>query len=161
MENIDTAKIVLEDLLAGMGIQADVKREVPGAITDQEEEKEHVVLNITGDDAGVLIGRRGQTLDALQFLVRLIASRRTNSQVPVIVDVESYKQRHYEDLRALALNVAEQVKARKLPIKLEPMPAFERRIIHLTLANDESVATESTGEGDMRKVVVLPRIKNK
>ena len=131
------------------------------ASLNEEGESNPVIFNITGDDLGILIGRRGQTLDALQYLVRLITSRQTKSKTPIMIDVENYKQRRYEDLRTLALNVAAQVKARRSSFRLEPMPAFERRIIHLTLANDPDVTTESIGEGEARKVVVLPKVKNK
>jgi spoIIIJ-associated protein len=76
-----------------------------------------------------------------------------------MIDVENYRQRRFDDLKTLALNVASQVKSRKTSIRLEPMSAFERRIIHLTLANDPDVTTESMGEGESRKVVVLPKLK--
>jgi len=127
--------------------------------TPGEEEVQPLVFNVAGDDLGILIGRRGQTIDALQYLVRLISSRQSRSKIPIIVDVENYKQHRYESLRVLALNVAAQVKARRTSFRLEPMPAFERRIIHLTLANDPDVTTESIGEGEARKVVVEPKIK--
>jgi len=79
--------------------------------------------------------------------------------MPIMIDVQDYRQQRYEDLRTLAMNVASQVKTRKTSFRLEPMSAFERRIIHLTLANDPDVITESTGEGETRKVVVLPKVK--
>jgi spoIIIJ-associated protein len=153
---LETARTVLENLLSKMDVQADV---VPGniEISTGKEEISQFVLNIAGEDLSYLIGRRGQTLDALQYLVRLITSRLTNSRAPILVDVENYKQQHYEDLKTLALNVAEQVKSRHSSIRLEPMPPFERRIIHLTLAGDDQVATESVGEGDFRKVIVSPK----
>jgi spoIIIJ-associated protein len=89
----------------------------------------------------------------------LITSRKTQSRTPIVIDVEGYKQRRYEDLQVLAANVANQVKARGSSIRLEPMSAYERRIIHLTLANDTDVKTESTGEGNLRRVVVSPKTK--
>jgi spoIIIJ-associated protein len=158
-EEINAARNVLENLLARMGIQATVNIETAKMATLGEEEVQPLVFNVVGDDLGILIGRRGQTIDALQYLVRLITSRQIGSKIPIIIDVENYKQRRYEDLRVLALNVAAQVKVRRASFRLEPMPAFERRIIHLTLANDPDITTESIGEGEARKVVVLPKVK--
>jgi spoIIIJ-associated protein len=105
----------------------------------------------------VLIGRRGQTLDALQYLVRLIVSKQTGIRAPVIIDIENYKKRRLEDLKTLALNVAKQVKSTKASFKFEPMSPFERRVIHMTLSDDPDVTTESIGEGESRKVMVLLR----
>jgi spoIIIJ-associated protein len=116
-----------------------------------------IALDVTGGDLGILIGRRGQTLVALQYVVRLILAHQAEARVPVVIDVEGYKQRRYEALQALALRVAEQVKTKKRAFALEPMPAYERRIIHLTLAGDPDVTTESTGEGETRKVVITPK----
>ena len=158
-EEVKVAKNILENLLSRMGIQAAVNVETSKMATLGEEEVQPLVFNVVGDDLGILIGRRGQTIDALQYLVRLISSRQSRSKIPIIVDVENYKQHRYESLRVLALNVAAQVKARRTSFRLEPMPAFERRIIHLTLANDPDVTTESIGEGEARKVVVEPKIK--
>lgn len=116
-----------------------------------------VGLNVNGDDLGILIGRRGQTLACLQYLLRLIVANRTGTWLPIIVDVEGYKVRRYEALRALAERIAGQVVARQRPFTLEPMPAYERRIIHLALADYPGVTTESTGMGEGRKVVIMPR----
>jgi spoIIIJ-associated protein len=156
-ESINSIKAILEELLNKIGVKAAVQVDYRSPILDEEAAEKPVILNITGDDLGILIGRRGQTLDALQYLVRLIASRQGKSKTPVMLDVEGYKLRRYEDLRILAMNVAAQVKATKTSFRLEPMPAFERRIVHLTLANDPDIATESTGEGEFRKVVVIPK----
>jgi spoIIIJ-associated protein len=156
---IEVAKDVLNKLLTKMGFHSQIEVTIPEAAFNDEGEANPVIFNVTGDDLGILIGRRGQTLDALQYLVRLIASKETRSKTPILVDIENYKQRRYADLRVLALNIAEQVKASKTSLKLEPMPAFERRIIHLTLANHPNVTTESIGEGEFRKVVVVPKYK--
>ncbi|MFH0846551.1 MAG: R3H domain-containing nucleic acid-binding protein, partial [Chloroflexota bacterium] len=110
-----------------------------------------------GEDLGILIGRRGQTLASLQYIVRLILSHRLGTQVWVNLDVEGYKKRRYESLEKLAQRVAEQVRAQGTSFTLEPMPPDERRIIHLTLAQEPDITTESTGEGDDRKVVIAPR----
>ena len=153
------AKDILENLLAKMGLEAKISVESPKALPADEEEAEPMVFNIIGDDLGILIGRRGQTLDALQYFVRLITSRKTKSKTPIVIDIEGYKERRYEDLRVLAANVANQVKVKGSPVRLEPMSAYERRIIHLTLANDADVKTESTGEGNLRRVVISPKRK--
>jgi spoIIIJ-associated protein len=152
---VEAANEILQNILDKMGFTASIEIQDQLIPAPEEGESNPITLNITGDDLGILIGRRGQTLEALQYLVRLITSRRSKSKSPLIIDVENYKKRRFEDLRTLALNVAEQVKAQKSPLKLEPMSPFERRIIHLTLANDPEVVTESTGEGESRKIVIL------
>jgi spoIIIJ-associated protein len=157
-ESVGVARTVLENLLSRMSVQAVVKVESSQMITD-DDETNPMVLNIIGEDSGNLIGRRGQTIDSIQYLVRLITSKQTKSKTPIMIDVQGYKQRRYEDLRTLALNVASQVKMRQTSIRLEPMSPFERRIVHMALANDPEVTTESIGEGESRKVVVYPRIK--
>jgi spoIIIJ-associated protein len=155
----ELAEDVLDNLLRKMGLQAKITVDNPKTIPGEEEDAEPVIFNISGDDLGILIGRRGQTLDALQYFVRLITSRKTQSKTPIVIDVEGYKQRRYEDLRVLAANVANQVKATGSSIRLEPMSAYERRIIHLALADDAGVKTESSGEGNLRRVVVSPKRK--
>ena len=146
-----TASLVLGDLLKAMGIKADV------TVNKATDPNDPVTLNIEGDDLGVLIGRRGQALSSLQYLVRLIVSERIKQWVAINVDVDWYKKRHYEALKKLALRLAEQVGRKKRPITMEPMPPDERRIIHITLANHPEVATQSTGEGDERRVVIQTR----
>ena len=94
-----------------------------------------------------------------RYIVRLIVANKAKARVPIVIDVEGYKQRRYEALRALAHRMAEQVKARGRPFALEPMPAYERRIIHMALADDPDVTTESVGEGEVRKVVIMPKPK--
>jgi len=113
-----------------------------------------VALDIQGDDLGVLIGRRGQTLASLQFIVRIIVAERVGKWLPIAIDVSGYKEQRRESLRRLALNLADQVKSSKRTAVMEPMPADERRIVHLTLANHPDVTTQSTGEGEERKVTI-------
>ena len=149
-EEADTARQVLCDILRAMGISATVDIELSPDINTP------VALNIEGDDLGVLIGRRGQALSALQYLVRLIVAEKLKKWVSVNVDVDWYKKRHYEALKKLALRLAEQVARRKRPVTMEPMPPDERRIIHITLANLPDVNTQSTGDGDGRCVVIQP-----
>jgi spoIIIJ-associated protein len=159
-DNIDeTAKGVLETLLERMGIDASVEAETKPAVEGGGEASEVVALDVSGDDLGILIGRRGQTLSSLQYVVRLIVAHETKARVPIVIDVEGYKKRRYEALQALAHRMAEQVKARGRPFTLEPMMAYERRIIHLALADDPDVTTESVGESQARKVVIMPKGK--
>jgi spoIIIJ-associated protein len=152
----EVAKTVLETLITKLGVVASV---VPQAklVAGEEEEATPINLDIEGDDLGILIGRRGQTLACLQYLVRLIVGHQTEAWVPIVIDVEGYKQRRYEALQALAWRLAEQVKASKMPFTLEPMLAYERRIIHLALADHADVTTESIGEGEARRVVIRPK----
>jgi spoIIIJ-associated protein len=114
-----------------------------------------LALDIKGDDLGILIGRRGQTLASLEYITKLVVVGRLKAWLPLTVDVEGYKKRRRDSLQRLALYLAEQVKSRRSAITMEPMPANERRIVHLTLADDPDVTTQSIGEGDNRKVVIL------
>ena len=152
----ETVKGVLQILLGKMGVAATV---VPRAqpLVEEEEMVAPVAFDIEGDDFGVLIGRRGQTLSCLQYIVRLIIFNQTKVWVPVIIDVEGYRQRRSEALQALASRMADQVKTTGVPFTLEPMPAYERRIVHLTLADHPDVTTQSIGEGEARKVVISPK----
>lgn len=149
----EVAKGILEELLTRLGVDASVVSQ-PGSPAEEGEAADPATLDIEGDDLGILIGRRGQTLASLQYIVRLIVGNKTEVWMPVVIDVEGYKQRRYERLQALAWRVAEQVKVREVPFTLEPMMAYERRIIHLALADHPDITTESTGEGEDRRVVI-------
>ncbi len=151
------AKEVLESLLTKLGVVASIEPQTKSFVEGEEGVAAPITLGIKGDDLGILIGRRGQTLACLQYIVRLIVGHQTETWVPIIIDVEGYKQRRYEALRALAWRMAEQVKVKGTPFALEPMPAYERRIIHLTLAEHPDVTTQSVGEDEARKVVILPK----
>jgi spoIIIJ-associated protein len=153
----DTAKEVLETLLSLMDLKGIVHPSDEFTTTDDNGELTSIGLNIEGEDLGILIGRRGQTMVSLQYIVRLIVSHKMQVQLPIVLDVEGYKQRRCEGLRTLATRLAEQVKNRKTPFTMEPMSAFERRIIHITLADHPDVITESIGVGDARKVVITPK----
>lgn len=148
------AKGVLEKLLSLLGVAASVSIE-----RKKDAEAETITLNISGEDLGVLIGRRGETLSALQYLVNLIVSRSLKSKVGVVVDVEGYRQRRYESLRLLARRLAEQVKSTGRAVTLEPMPANERRIIHLELKDNPDVTTQSMGQGEERKIAIVSKSK--
>jgi spoIIIJ-associated protein len=114
-----------------------------------------VEFDIAGEDAALLIGRRGETLRVLQFIVNLLVSQRADGRV--VLDVEGYRERRYDALRILASRVAERVAATGNSVTLEPMPANERRIIHITMAEHPEVTTESTGMGESRKITVSPQ----
>lgn len=145
------AVAVLGDLLRHMGIQATVVARAPS-----DDRSMPVVLDVQGDDLGILIGRQGDTLRDLQYITRLIASRKLQRWVNVVVDVAGYKKRRERVLTELAARMAERVIADGRPLSLEPMPAHERRIVHIALRDHEQVTTESTGEGQRRKVVISP-----
>lgn len=115
------------------------------------------VLQIEGPDLGTLIGRRGETLAALQYITRLIASRELQRRANIIVDVEGYKVRREKQLRRLAQRMADQAIQLGRTVALEPMPPYERRIVHLALRNHPQVTTQSVGEGDRRKVTIIPK----
>ncbi len=155
------ARDVVEELLRLLGVSASIETQVrpETAAGEAGEAAVAISFDIKGEDLGVLIGRRGQTLASLQYVVRLLVGRRTNSWVPIVIDVEGYKQRRYKALETFAKEMAARVKARGAPFTLEPMPPYERRIIHLSLANSPDVVTESIGQGDERKVVIRPKKK--
>ncbi len=155
----EVVKKVLEKLLDLMSVDGIIKPQA-SPVVDNEEDGEirgALAFNIEGNDLGILIGRRGQTLASLQYVVRLIVGHQTNEWVPIIIDVEGYKARRYKALQDFAHQMAEQVKAKGSPFRCEPMPPAERRLIHLALADDPDVYTESTGTGESRRVVILPK----
>lgn len=147
---------VLGELLNLTGIQATVRIR-QDEDTPTGEDAPPFVLDVMGNDLGVLIGRRGQTLHDLQFVTRLIVSREVGEWVRLIVDVEKYKVRREKALRQLANRLAERVVLTHQPIALEPMPPHERRVIHVTLRDHPIVATESVGQGDRRRVTIIPK----
>ena len=149
---------VVSTLLDKMGLIAAVEVADRGGTLDRvSNEVAPLVLNVVGDDLGVLIGRRGETLRDLQFIVRLIVSRKIGQWPNLVLDVEGYKARRVNGLQSLAKRMADQVRQTRQPVTLEPMPAHERRIIHLALREDPDVYTESTGEDEARKVQILPK----
>ncbi|MFC1941560.1 RNA-binding cell elongation regulator Jag/EloR [Chloroflexota bacterium] len=153
----DIAKGVLERLIALMGVAGSVVSQAQPIVEGEEEAGASIALDVNGDDLGILIGRRGQALSCLQYIVRLIVGNQTKDWVPIIIDVGGYKQRRYQALQTFAQQMAEQVQAKGEPFTLEPMSAYERRIIHLALSDHPDVITESTGQGEARRVVILPK----
>ena len=133
--------------------------DVSASITLVHAEREDIggpVFDIDGDDSGLLIGRRGETLRSLQFLVSFMASRRLGERVNMFIDVAGYQERRYETLRSLAQRVARRVASNGREAPLEPMPPNERRIVHMALADYPDVSTISTGIGDERRVIIEP-----
>lgn len=154
-EDATVGKEVLNELLDKMGVkgQIGVRRAEPS----RQGENAPWLLNVSGQDMSVLIGRRGETLTALQYVTRLIASRRLQRRANILVDVDGYKSRRSQQLRKLALRMADQAAQQRRTVTLEPMPPHERRIIHLALRNRTDVYTKSIGEGDARKVTIVPK----
>ncbi len=154
---LEQARSVLQDLLALMQVRADVAAAYGQA--DPEAEGPVIVLDIQGEDLDPLIGRRGETLAALQYIARLILAKQFARNVDLVVDVQGHKQRREDQLRRMARRMAEQAAQRQRVMTLEPMPANERRIIHLELREHPDVTTESVGDGDRRKVTIIPKTK--
>ena len=146
------ALTALDNILAtsGVNVTCNVR-------TDRDPEVGGPIIDINGDDSGLLIGRRGQTLQSLQFIVNLIVRNEFGEGVRVVLDVESYRQRRESSLRDMALKVAERVSQTGRSITLEPMSAADRRIVHISLADREDISTESVGFGDDRKVSIIPK----
>lgn len=141
------AKEFLVDVLKAMKLTAEVK-------VAYNVNTESLDIDIVGKDMGVLIGKRGQTLDSLQYLVSLVVNKGTNEYIRVKVDTENYRNRRKETLENLAKNISYKVKRTKRSVSLEPMNPYERRIIHSALQNDKFVTTHSEGEEPFRRVVV-------
>ncbi|HAC17994.1 MAG TPA: protein jag [Dehalococcoidia bacterium] len=146
---VKTTSEVIDKIISLLGV------DVVSTLTQVErEDLGGPVFEIEGDDAGLLIGRRGDTLKALQFLVKYLVSQKLDANVNILVDVEGYQDRRYQSLMSMARRVAQRVADSGRPITLEPMPPNERRIVHIALADHHRVTTESTGSGSSRQVVV-------
>lgn len=152
------AKEVVADLMRHMGITAEVIAvDNPSSVPLDDEEPPTIFIDILGNDLGMLIGRRGDHLAQVQYLVNMIVNRRIDTWTRVVLDVEGYRSRREESLVALAERVARQVSRSRRPVELEPMPPNERRIVHLTLRRHADVTTHSSGEGNQRHITVEPR----
>lgn len=152
-EEVDFAATIVDDLLQILDINADISIREPVTAGDGLGQA-LAVIDISGEDLGFLIGRRGESLLALQYIVNLILARRYPDRGAVTIDVEHYRHRREEQIVALAERMAQRVKATGLPITLEPMTPAERRLVHLCLADEEGITTTSIGEGANRKVVI-------
>jgi spoIIIJ-associated protein len=145
------ARRILEGILKRMGLDCPVT---------VEENSEKIVLDIKGDGSGLLIGKRGQNLDAIQYIVNKAVSKHTTNRKMIVVDTGSYRKKREESLIALAEKLAEKVKKSKKTLTVGHMNAHDRRVIHLALQNDESLTTRSRGEGEFRKIVIMPAKKS-
>lgn len=143
----DKAGRFLNDVFAAMNMTVIVN-------VKYDKAEENMDIDLSGEDMGVLIGKRGQTLDSLQYLVSLVVNKDTENYIRVKIDTENYRERRKETLENLAKNIAYKVKRTRRPVSLEPMNPYERRIIHSALQNDKYVTTYSEGEEPFRKVVV-------
>lgn len=155
-EAAEAAVEIVEELLDLLRIDAEVAARPPATPGDGAGLMS-AVIDITGDDLGLLIGRRGETLASLQYIVNLMLARKLHKRMMVGIDVSGYRRRREESLRSLARRVADQVRRTGQSTTLEPMPPAERRIIHITLADNPDVLTVSIGEGEARKVAITPR----
>ncbi len=147
-DQVREARAILSRILELMGERAE--------ITTAEEDSEGIELAIKGDGSGLLIGRHGQTLDSLEYLVNRILARQVKDAVPITVDTESYRERRRRQLHRMALAMAEQTKREHAPVTLDPMPPRDRRIVHLALKDDPLITTRSTGDGFLRVVEIIP-----
>ena len=143
----EAAKIFLNDVFSAMNMKVTVH-------VKYDEIEKTMDIDLTGEEMGVLIGKRVQTLDSLQYLVSLVVNKEVDDYIRVKVDTENYRQRRKETLENLAKNIAYKVKRTKRPVSLEPMNPYERRIIHSALQNDKYITTHSEGDEPFRRVVV-------
>ncbi|HEY9157723.1 RNA-binding cell elongation regulator Jag/EloR [Candidatus Binatus sp.] len=142
------ATLILKQILEIMGERTEVRQ--------IEVDAETVELEIKGDGSGILIGRHGQTLDALEYIVNRILARRIKDAAPISLETESYRARRRQQLHRMALAMGEQVKREHKPLRLEPMPARDRRVVHLALKEDPMITTRSAGEGLLRSIEIVP-----
>ena len=138
----------LDELTTAMGLAVKI---------DISRKEKHMYVNLSGENMGVLIGKRGNTLDSLQYLTNLVVNRCGVPEFSVIVDTENYRKRRKETLEGLAISLARKVKATKKPVVLEPMSRYERHVIHMVLQRDPSVKTYSDGQEPYRNVVIAPK----
>lgn len=150
----EIARAALEELLEHMGVEAEV--DVYHAEPAPHEDAAPWILDVRGNDLGILIGRHGETLNALQYITRLIVSRELQRRANIVVDVEGYKARREDSLEKLAERMAEKAVKSGHTVTLDPMPPNERRVIHVALRQNSRVETESIGAGDSRRVTIVP-----
>lgn len=150
----DVIRSFLRDVFHAMDMQVEV-------LIQQGEDPKVYEVELKGEDMGVLIGKRGQTLDSLQYLVNLAVNKQSEEYIKIKLDTEDYRKRRKETLENLAKNIAYKVKRTKRPVALEPMNPFERRVIHSALQNDRYVSTHSEGDEPFRHVVVTLKRNNR
>jgi spoIIIJ-associated protein len=157
-EEAAAAQRIVQAVLDRMKYKVQITQLDPADLNGYDEQDEPtLVLDIRGGDLSTLIGRRGETLDGLQYLVRLLVAKELGHYVHVVLDVEGYKAHRAQMLKQLAQRMAERVATTHKPAALEPMPANERRIVHIALRDNQQVRTESVGMGENRKVTIIPQ----
>lgn len=149
----DKAVEFLNQVFEAMKLQVTIE-------TSYNDEEKELSINLVGDDMGILIGKRGQTLDSLQYLVSMVINKESDGYIRVKLDTENYRSRRKETLETLAKNIAYKVKRTKRSVSLEPMNPYERRIIHAALQNDKYVTTKSEGEEPFRHVIIILKREN-
>ena len=147
-KGFETAKEILEGILAFIPLETSVS----GQVSDGK-----ISLNIEGDTSGLLIGRKGKTLDALQYIVNMAVNKKSEKKVRVVVDSENYRQKRIESLTQLALKIGDKAKKFKKPFTTSPLNPHDRRIVHLALKGDGTLETRSRGEGILKKVIIIPK----
>jgi len=147
-KGFETAKQILKDILAFLPFET---------LVSGKQSDGKISLNIEGDSSGILIGRKGKTLDALQYIVNMAVNKTSEKKIRVEVDSENYRQKRVESLTQLALKIGDKAKRFKKPFTTSPLNPHERRIVHLALQEDEKLETKSRGEGILKKVVIMPK----
>jgi spoIIIJ-associated protein len=150
MHEVRLAQETLEKILSMIPVEANVQ-------TDRMED--NIVLNIVGDRSGLLIGRKGKTLDALQYIVTKIVNKAIDKRINVVVDSENYRKRRKDSITQLALKMGDKAKKTKKPVATNPLNPHDRRLVHLALKDDDDLETKSRGEGLLKKVVIIPKNK--
>jgi len=147
-EGIEVAERLMRELLEGMGMKARVEVSVKG---------EDLYLDISGEKEEILIGKHGRTLESLQFLFNRMVNKQLKEGIRVFVDVNQYKERRADSLRKMATRLGERVRRGEKPLTIGPFNSHDRRIIHLALKEDPDLATESLGEGEMKRIRIVPK----
>lgn len=149
---VSVAVIFLKEIFLAMGITVDIETEF--------RDNKYLLINLLGQEMGILIGKRGQTLDSLQYLVNLVVNKGDTGYISITLDTENYRQRRKDTLEALAKNLAKKVKSTRKSVVLEPMNPYERRIIHSILQNDKFITTHSEGEDPYRYIIISLKNNN-
>lgn len=149
---VSVATVFLKEIFLAMGITVDIETEF--------RDNKYLLINLLGQEMGILIGKRGQTLDSLQYLVNLVVNKGDTGYISITLDTENYRQRRKDTLEVLAKNLAKKVKSTRKSVVLEPMNPYERRIIHSILQNDKFITTHSEGEDPYRYIIISLKNNN-
>jgi spoIIIJ-associated protein len=151
-EEVELTKKLMAGLLERIGVKAEVE------VVFKEGD---LHLEIKGNQEGILIGRHGRTLDSFQFLINRMVNKRLETPVRIVLDVNDYRKRKTENLKRMAIRVGEKVKSKGHPLTIGPFDAHDRRLIHIALKEDPSVRTESLGEGELKRITIIPTLSRK